>query len=186
MKMSKLGYFSEFLLFPPFLLLAMLSAFRSPVQLQPIIWVIGYGSGLIGWTLIEYLLHRLLFHHVPILSQIHARHHESPQELIGTPAWASLLLGSVAIGGPSWEILGFDRATAVTAGIFTGYLWYVFVHYAIHHWRLRRNSYFNRARVRHALHHHHSQNSNFGVTTGVWDYIFGTAFERIMQDRSSL
>src|SRR6185437_14330414 len=182
MKMSKLGYFSEFLLFPPLVFLAVLVAFRNPFQLQPIVWVIGYGSGLIGWTLIEYLLHRILFHHAPILSQIHARHHESPRELIGTPAWASLLLGLMAIGGPSWKILGFDLGTAVITGIVTGYLWYVFVHYAIHHWRPHRNSYFYRVWRRHVLHHHQSQNSNFGVTTGVWDHIFGTTIERVIQN----
>ncbi len=182
MKLSKLGYFFEFLLFPPLFLVATLTAFRSPFQLQPISGIIGYGSGFFGWTLIEYLLHRVLFHHAPILSQIHARHHECPQELIGTPAWVSLALGLIAAGVPSWVILGFGRGTAVTGGIFTGYLWYVFVHYAIHHWQARRNSYFYRARLRHVLHHHRSHDSNFGVTTGLWDYIFGTTFERTIQN----
>jgi hypothetical protein len=37
MKMSKLGYFSEFLLFPPLVLLATLLAFRSSNPPQPAI-----------------------------------------------------------------------------------------------------------------------------------------------------
>jgi sterol desaturase/sphingolipid hydroxylase (fatty acid hydroxylase superfamily) len=181
MKMSKLGYFSEFLLLPPLVLLTTLNAFRSQFQLPPIIWVVVYGGGLTGWTLIEYMLHRVVFHHAPILSQLHERHHESPEEFIGTPAWASLPLGLITVGMPSWVILGFGCGTAFTAGIFTGYLWYAFVHYAIHHWRPRRDSYFYRARLRHLRHHYRSKDSNFGVTTGLWDYIFGTTFERIMQ-----
>jgi sterol desaturase/sphingolipid hydroxylase (fatty acid hydroxylase superfamily) len=177
MKMSKFGYFSEFLLFPPLVLVTVLLAFRSLVPPQPVIWAIVYGVGLVGWTLIEYLLHRVLFHHAPILSQIHERHHRSPQDLIGTPAWASLLLGLIVVATPSWAALGFDLGTATTAGLVTGYLWYVFVHYATHHWRPRRDSYLYRARLRHARHHHLSHSGNFGVTTGVWDHVFGTALE---------
>ncbi len=178
MKMSKLGYFSEFLLFPPLVLVAALLAFRSSIPPQPVIWVVVYGCGLVGWTLIEYVLHRVLFHHAPILSQIHEYHHHSPQDLIGTPAWASALIGLIAVAVPSWAVLGFDLGTALTSGLITGYLWYVLVHYATHHWRPRRGSYFYRARLRHARHHHMSQSSNFGVTTGVWDHVFGTALER--------
>src|SRR5450631_2284431 len=117
MKMSKLGYFSEFLFFPPLVLAATLLAFRSSIPPQPAIWAIVYGAGLVGWTLIEYLLHRVLFHHAPILSQIHERHHHSPLELIGTPAWASALIGLMAVAIPSWGALGFDSGTAATAGL---------------------------------------------------------------------
>jgi sterol desaturase/sphingolipid hydroxylase (fatty acid hydroxylase superfamily) len=177
MKMSKLGYFSEFLLFPPLILVAMLLVFRSSTPPQPAIWAVVYGAGMVGWTLMEYLLHRALFHHAPVLSRIHERHHHSPQDLIGTPAWASVLIGLIAVASPSWEILGFDLGTAATAGLVTGYLWYVFVHYAIHHWRPRPDSYLYRARLRHARHHYKSSGGNFGVTTGVWDYVFGTAID---------
>jgi sterol desaturase/sphingolipid hydroxylase (fatty acid hydroxylase superfamily) len=177
MKMSKLGYFSEFLLFPPLILVATLLAFRSLIPPQPAIWAVVYCGGLVGWTLIEYLLHRVLFHHAPILSQVHECHHHSPQDLIGTPAWASVLIGLIAVAGPSWAVLGFDLGTAATAGLVTGYLWYVFVHYATHHWRPRRDSYLYRARVAHARHHYLPHSGNFGVTTGVWDHVFGTALD---------
>ena len=119
MNMSKLGYFSEFLLFPPLVLFATLLAFRSSIPPQPTIWAIVYGAGLVGWTLFEYLLHRGLFHHAPILSRIHERHHHSPLDLIGTPAWASVLIGMIAVAIPSWAALGFGLATAATAGLVT-------------------------------------------------------------------
>jgi sterol desaturase/sphingolipid hydroxylase (fatty acid hydroxylase superfamily) len=72
-------------------------------------------------------------------------------------------------------VLGFNLGTAATAGLASGY--YVFVHYATHHWRPRKNSYLYRARLRHARHHHLSHRGNFGVTTSVWDHVFGTALE---------
>ncbi len=175
MKMTKLGYFAEFLFFPPFVLAATLFAFCSPMPPRPIVWLIVFAGGLLGWTLVEYLLHRLLFHHAPILAEIHERHHGEPSELIGTPAWVSALVGVIAVASPAWVIIGFDLGTAATAGLVTGYLWYVFVHYAIHHRRPRRNSYFYRACLRHGRHHHLSHDGNFGVTTGFWDHVFGTA-----------
>jgi sterol desaturase/sphingolipid hydroxylase (fatty acid hydroxylase superfamily) len=177
MKMSKLGYFSEFLLFPPLVLFATLLTFRSSAPPSPLMWAVVCGAGVLAWTLLEYLLHRVLFHHAPVLSHIHDLHHRSPQDLIGTPAWASVAIGLIAIASPSWAALGFDLGTAATAGLVAGYLWYVFVHYAIHHWRPRRRSYLYRARLRHARHHHLSHSGNFGVTTALWDHIFGTALE---------
>jgi sterol desaturase/sphingolipid hydroxylase (fatty acid hydroxylase superfamily) len=178
MKMSKLGYFSEFLLFPPLLIAAAFLAYRQAPAWQPLVWLVVYGASLASWTLIEYLLHRLFFHHAPILKDIHERHHHSPDELIGTPAWASVLIALVAVALPAWLLLGFDLGTAATAGLASGYLWYVFVHYATHQWRPRRGSYLYRARLRHVLHHHLSHDANFGVTTGIWDHVFGTALKR--------
>jgi len=174
MKMSKLGYFSEFLLFPPLVVFATLMAFEAANPPRPVTWIVLYVAGLASWTLVEYLLHRVLFHHAPVLSQVHENHHHAPQDLIGTPAWASLLVGLVAVAIPAWKAFGFQLATAMTAGLVTGYLWYVFVHYATHHWQPRRGSYLYRARLRHARHHHQSHSGNFGVTTSVWDRVFGT------------
>jgi len=122
MKMSKLGYFFEFLLFPPLVLVAALFAFRGSPPPQPLTWAIVYGAGLMAWTLFEYVLHRVLFHHAPVLSQIHDRHHQSPQELIGTPAWASAVVGLVAVqahvGWRSDLILVPRRLRALSPGIF--------------------------------------------------------------------
>ncbi len=177
MKMSKLSYFLEFIIFTPLILLAAFVAFRTSGPLQAMAWTMIFGFGLAAWTFIEYLLHRVLFHHAPILSRIHELHHEFPNELIGTPAWASLIIGLIAIAMPSYAALGLDLGTAPTAGLFTGYLWYVFVHYATHHRQPRQDCYLYRARMRHMLHHYRSHNGNFGVTTGIWDRIFGTAVE---------
>ncbi len=100
-----------------------------------------------------------------------------PRELVGTPAWVSVSLGIVAVAGPCWAALGFDLATAATAGMVAGYLHYVFMHYAIHHWQPRPDSYLDRARRHHALHHHFDDEGNFGVSTAVWDRLFGTEIE---------
>ena len=70
-------------------------------------------------------------------------------------------------------------ATGATAGLSTGYLFYVLVHYAVHHRRPKRGSYLQRAQVRHLRHHHMPESGNFGVTTGLWDRCFGTVIGRV-------
>ncbi len=175
MKMTKFGYFSEFLFFPPLIFAATLFAYHHARSPHPFAWLFVFGTGLLAWTLVEYVLHRVLFHHAPILTDIHELHHDAPQELIGTPAWVSISVGLIAVGSPSCALLGFDLGTAATAGLIAGYLWYVFVHYAAHHWQPPRNSYLYRARLRHARHHFQSHQGNFGVTTSLWDHVFGSA-----------
>ena len=176
-KTTKLGYFAEFLLFPPLVLISTALAFHSSSPPSPVTWAAVYCLGLAGWTLLEYFLHRFIFHHAPFLSRLHERHHNNPQELMGTPVWASVSLGLIGVASLSWVILGFNLATAATAGMATGYLWYVFVHHTTHHWQPRSGSYLYRVRLRHAQHHYMSDSGNFGVTSGAWDFVFGTALE---------
>jgi sterol desaturase/sphingolipid hydroxylase (fatty acid hydroxylase superfamily) len=78
---------------------------------------------------------------------------------------------------PAWLLGGRLLATGLTAGLATGYLWYMVVHHATHFWIGRRDSYLYAAKRRHALHHHRDGERNFGVTTGFWDRVFGTEFE---------
>jgi sterol desaturase/sphingolipid hydroxylase (fatty acid hydroxylase superfamily) len=176
-KLTKLGYFAEFFLFPPIVLLSAALAFYGPTRPDPAIWAIVLVAGVVVWTFVEYWLHRVVFHHAPLVSRLHDLHHEDPRELIGTPAWGSLLSGLVLFALPAWALLGFGLATAAITGLAVGYLWFVFVHYAIHQWQPRHGSYLYRARLRHAQHHYVSHGGNFGVTTGVWDHVFGTALE---------
>jgi sterol desaturase/sphingolipid hydroxylase (fatty acid hydroxylase superfamily) len=172
-----LGYFAEFLIFPPLILGATTIAFLGPNRPHVLAWIGVYAAALVLWTLIEYFLHRIFLHHAPFLSELHDLHHNNPHELIGTPVWASVLSGVVVVAAPSWLLLGFELATAATAGMATGYLWYVYGHYAAHYGRPEPGTYFHRVRLRHARHHHLSDNGNFGVTTDFWDRVFGTALD---------
>jgi sterol desaturase/sphingolipid hydroxylase (fatty acid hydroxylase superfamily) len=172
MRMSKLGYFAEFLVFPLFFVVLTALAFRGSHP-RISVWLAAVFLGVLFWTPIEYLLHRFVFHHLPIIGEMHERHHRDPTALIGTPAWVSLSIGVVAALLPLWSVLGFGLAAAVTIGLLSGYLWYVLVHYALHHWPARRDTYLHRAKLRHAW-HHRSHEANFGVTNDLWDRIFAT------------
>jgi sterol desaturase/sphingolipid hydroxylase (fatty acid hydroxylase superfamily) len=172
-----LSYFAEFFIFPPLVCAATAIAFMGETPPRALTWAAIFCLGVAAWTLVEYLLHRVLFHHAPLLSELHERHHEDTRQLIGTPVWASVLSGLVVVAAPCWLLLGFELATAATAGMAAGYLYYVYGHYAAHYGRPSPGSYFARVRLRHARHHHLSDQGNFGVTTAFWDRVFGTELD---------
>ena len=140
-------------------------------------------AGLLFWSFFEYLAHRYFFHLTldgPVFKRIiylvHGNHHEYPRdkERIVIPPVPSLLLSS-SIFGIMYLILG-QNALAFFPGFILGYLLYMALHYAIHtiappfKWMkpLWRN---------HHLHHYKDEHQGFGVSSLLWDNLFGTAFD---------
>jgi 4-hydroxysphinganine ceramide fatty acyl 2-hydroxylase len=76
---------------------------------------------------------------------------------------------------PTWFWLGFKLADGLTVGVMAGYWWYGVVHHVVHHHANSSSpSYFNDLRAWHMRHHYSPKRGNFGVTTPIWDYVFGT------------
>ena len=138
-------------------------------------------AGLFLWTLVEYLLHRHVFHWVPNTSWgarmhflIHGVHHDwvdDKYRLVMPPA-ASLGLAAVFFSlwylvlGPAWVFPFF-------AGHVLGYLWYDMCHYGVHHFRWR-SATLKKVKAHHMNHHHNKEGRKFGVSTTLWDHVFRT------------
>ena len=131
-------------------------------------------AGMFAWTVAEYVLHRAVFHHVPLIRDEHFAHHAAPRELIGTPTLVSVAIFAALVYAPLVWLAGRGGASALSVGLLGGYLAYVAVHYAVHHESSHGIAYLARLKRHHALHHHGGTNCNFGVTTRVWDRVFGT------------
>lgn len=151
-------------------------------------WVIvplAFVLGLFLWTLAEYLLHRFFFHFTPrtpwqerISFLFHGVHHAQPMvktRLVMPPVvsipLALLFYGLFTLifgllGAAYWMPLTFS-------GFASGYLLYDMTHYATHHFKLRWG-YFNTIRQHHMRHHGQTPNQRFGVTSVLWDKVFGT------------
>lgn len=174
MRLTWVGYFADFVVYP--LLLAGLTwySLSGEAARERAIWMAAAIAGVASWTLIEYLLHRYVLHFLPPLRQMHARHHASPTELIGTPSWVSVAVFGGLVFVPLVRATPASIAYGATVGLMAGYLWYVAVHHATHHRRARPGSYLHRAKQWHAVHHHARHPCNFGVTTSLWDRVFGT------------
>jgi sterol desaturase/sphingolipid hydroxylase (fatty acid hydroxylase superfamily) len=173
MRLSRAGFFADFYVYP-----AVAAAFVSVALVTArdrwLAWTTAIFVGVFMWTFFEYLLHRYVLHHVPWVREQHDAHHKEQKALIGTPTYLTLGLMLVTVALPSILIAGPAIGSGFTAGIVLGYLWYVVVHYGLHNWNIKPKTYLFRLKRRHALHHHFDDLGNFGVTSGFWDYVFGT------------
>jgi len=132
-------------------------------------------SGLAGWTLIEYLLHRFVLHGLGPFSHWHADHHRRPRALIGAPTLLSATLIVMLVFLPALVLGSLWRACAFTLGVLAGYLAYAITHHATHHWHAD-SAWLKRRRRWHALHHHRTgRPGHYGVTSAFWDHVFGSA-----------
>lgn len=133
--------------------------------------------GAFGWTLVEYLLHRFDGHGMrgrTPFSREHLRHHADPAWY--APWWKKalaaviLVVPAAAALGPT---VGWATAIPLLTGFVGAWLAYEWLHRRIHtHAPL--GAWGRWARRHHLLHHHRSPRSNHGVTSPLWDLVFGT------------
>ncbi|MBS1946853.1 MAG: sterol desaturase family protein [Bacteroidetes bacterium] len=145
--------------------------------------VLTFLAGGLFWTFFEYIMHRFIFHLVAesekarrIVYVMHGNHHEYPRdrERLFMPPVPSIIFASIVF----MLMYGIMRHNAFMffPGFVLGYLLYGSMHYAIHAWNppfkwlkpLWRN---------HHLHHYKNENQGFGVSTTIWDRVFGTMFD---------
>lgn len=175
MQLSRIGYYSDFFVYP--VIIATLGAVGMVVggTERSALWPLICAACVAIWTLLEYLLHRFVLHHVPWVKEMHHEHHIEEKAQIGTPTWLSLGAFAIIVFAPAYFLSDFFVTSAVTSGLMIGYLWYISVHHILHHWHFDHSSYVYGLKRRHALHHHFDKSANFGVTSNFWDHVFGTA-----------
>ena len=122
--------------------------------------------GLLAWTFIEYASHRFGGH--DLRAGGHPDHHADPIEhLFLRPV--PVLAAAIPIGaGFYW--MGGMRGVMAWVGLMMGLLAYELIHGAIH---LRPDLMPAWLVTRH-LAHHDRPISRFGVTSPLWDWVFGT------------
>jgi sterol desaturase/sphingolipid hydroxylase (fatty acid hydroxylase superfamily) len=176
MKLSKASYYSDFVIYPIVVIVLIGMTNTHPSWGAAREWLMACVSGYMLWTLLEYSLHRIALHRMPVFSPLHAAHHGAPLDYIGTPTWVSISVWLGMIFLPVWALAGARVAGGLTDGIMLGYWWYGIVHHVIHHRSQKTTSvYFAELRVWHMRHHYSPQRGNYGVTTTLWDHVFGTA-----------
>ncbi len=139
-------------------------------------------TGVLSWGLLEYGLHRFVFHYdartalgKKLVYAAHLAHHEDPRAtnrifsslMFSAPVAAIyVVLARVATG--SWRAASF-----LFAGLALGYFYYEWLHFRAHH-RRARLPMFRYLRKYHLLHHYRTPEIRFGVTSPLFDVIFGT------------
>ena len=171
-KHSRAAYYADFGIYLMVILLLPVPLMHyAPSQLRWFI-LVAWLVGLAAWSLIEYAMHRFVFHGIEPFQRLHAQHHLQPMALIATPTLVSLGLISALVWLPAWFLLGFWLGSGVALGVSTGYFVYGVVHHGVHHWRAH-GSWMAQFKLRHAI-HHHNPSVNYGVTMLWWDRAFGS------------
>lgn len=137
--------------------------------------------GFFAWTLTEYVLHRFVFHYEPktkigrdIHFLFHGIHHDFPNDStrLVMPPVVSIPLAFI-FGSIFWLVFGPNYFPTMFAGYLVGYLCYDMIHYATHHFSLKSRAGLW-LRQHHMRHHFQNEDRGYGVSTPLWDYVFGT------------
>ena len=149
---------------------------------------IGFFLGMFVWTFTEYTVHRFVFHFAPknppawlerLIFLFHGVHHAQPQlktRLVMPPVVSvpiafifyglfGLVVGAW-IGAPQW-------IAPLFSGFIIGYLAYDLIHYATHHFPMRWG-FLKFLKRYHMMHHYKTPDARFGVSSPLWDKVFGT------------
>ena len=129
--------------------------------------------GVLAWTLVEYLVHRMVFHRFVVGRRLHQPHHDHPSDPDAERSSLSTPLLACPIGSLLIGAAGMEDGLAIFAGLLLGYLAFIAIHYVVHRSPIEPHSWLYAAKMRH-LTHHHLENCNYGVTTGFWDVVFRT------------
>ncbi|KAK8129888.1 hypothetical protein PG999_002268 [Apiospora kogelbergensis] len=141
--------------------------------------------GLFLWTIVEYILHRFLFHLDHYLPDnragltlhflLHGVHHYLPMDKYRLVMPPTLF---AALATPFYKLAhavfywNWHVATAVFCGGIFGYICYDCTHYFLHHQNLP--AYYKQLKKHHLAHHFLDYENGFGVSSRIWDKVFGT------------
>jgi sterol desaturase/sphingolipid hydroxylase (fatty acid hydroxylase superfamily) len=137
-------------------------------------------GGAFGWSLTEYLMHRFNGHEMrgkTRFSREHLAHHAKPDQFAPTShklALASVVL--LVIGAIATGLIGLHLGLAFTVGFGIAYAGYEWLHRRLHT-HAPQGAYGRWARRHHFAHHFTNPNENHGVTSPLWDWVFGTLTE---------
>jgi sterol desaturase/sphingolipid hydroxylase (fatty acid hydroxylase superfamily) len=174
--------FSSFWIFPTLAIGGIAVTHRVEVgsRLADLLWLIP--AGLFIWTLLEYALHRFAFHRpigkgrlFTLVSDIHASHHESPRDpasILVKPGFG-LIVSAAIMAAILLLVRDPFRTVGLMSGIWAGFLYYEAVHYRVHT-ATDEGWLISQQRRAHYSHHYRYPAGFFGVTSSLWDRVFGT------------
>lgn len=137
-------------------------------------------GGYIFFTLVEYMMHKHFFHMEPntpikdkLQYSVHGVHHDYPRDKdrLAMPPFVSAAYA--AISYLLFTLIFGDYALFFLPGFLIGYASYLGVHFIVHAYNPPKN-FFKILWVNHAIHHYKDPDIAFGVSTPLWDIIFGT------------
>ncbi|WP_456470590.1 sterol desaturase family protein [Caminibacter sp.] len=138
--------------------------------------------GAIFFTFLEYAVHAWLFHKdhpLKVFIEGHAHHHQNPFSYDAMPFFMSAVIAAFF----AWLFHFFmplPDALALVGGMALGYFNYGIMHHIMHR-REFKSKYWRYMQEFHFV-HHKKPLLNHGITTDIWDRVFGTYYQWTDED----
>lgn len=151
-----------------------------PVWLTAVMFMLGA----LVFTWVEYITHRYVFHmgtytklREKIQYIVHGVHHEFPKdkERLAMPPLLSITIATLLL--LLFRLIMGDLAFSFLPGFLSGYALYLSVHYMVHVYQPPKN-FLKVLWINHGVHHYKHGEYVFGVSSPLWDYIYGTMKEK--------
>jgi len=162
-------------LFVFFSLTTLIFAIHSQIDHPALNFSILLGAGYLGWTFIEYFMHRFYMHSnlKDVNSktyQTHMNHHKHPTDIKITAYQRALFfLGGIILVAIA---IYLNNYFTCFVGFYIGFVFYTVLHVILHH---RWGRYIlPRVQIAHIHHHGKYPETGFSFSTILWDYMFGT------------
>jgi len=162
-----------------------------------------FAGGVLLWTLVEYAIHRFIFHppqwieddtrrivdglgsQQPVMPAlptwrhkfyflVHGVHHDYPNDTTRLVMPPSVSIPLAVMFFFFFRSVMGLAAPGWFAGFVTGYLIYDSVHYLTHAGPMRL-ALARALKRRHFMHHYTDSTRNFGVSSSLWDIVLGTS-----------
>lgn len=133
---------------------------------------LAFGLAYWGGTFVEYLMHRFVLHSKMRnwITERHWKHHVSNE---ADHVWGDFRDSLPVTLAFCW--LGFLHSVTAGVAFLLGTMFYTVILAISHRWSHEHPNWLVALGVPvHAIHHTGSPNANFGVTTYIWDRLFGT------------
>ena len=152
---------------------------RAPLGILATLGMLAAGT--LSWSLVEYLLHRYVFHWTNdtprgkrIHFLLHGVHHDYPndKDRLVMPLGVSVPL-AVVFYVTFTHLFGVRIGEPYYVGFGIGYLLYDGTHYFVHHFR-QTTRVGKWLKKHHMTHHFADHDGGFGVSSPLWDLVFRT------------
>ena len=136
--------------------------------------------GFISFTWVEYMVHRYVYHMGTYTAyrkrfqyKAHGVHHEFPKDKdrLAMPPLLSITISTILL--LLFRLIMGNFTFAFLPGFLVGYAYYLSVHYMVHIYQPPKN-FLKSLWINHSVHHYKDGEVVFGVSSPLWDYIFGT------------
>lgn len=158
--------------------LIIINLVNSSVQIS--LSILLFLCGWLTFSWVEYLVHRYLFHisTVTVAREkfqyaVHGVHHHHPKDKdrLAMPPVLSIAIATLLLF--ILKLFIGDFVYAFLPGFLVGYAFYLLIHYLVHIHRAPKNI-FRYLWINHGTHHYKNGQIIFGVSSPLWDYVYGT------------